>query len=263
MSTSGFDLRALSTGFFLLFLCAVSSSPAAENAPKDKESSAQSSPPLTGPGSASGVYRYGVRFSDEPMVNEKLAQALTEAARVAGDAAKKVGRNLFEKWKEKQRSDRRQELVARFYFTLGHLIRPLDLAPDEYRSLVRRVEQYYIEDGQSGKYSLDPVYFSEMPEIVRMEYAEILLKRTAEGTVDTYYLSGARKTRWQLRGNQPHGLITTYDEEGNILYADRYEYGERILRRKYDREGRLVFEENYALVPPPAQDALAAAEPAE
>ena len=78
-----------------------------------------------------------------------------------------------------------------------------------------------------------------------MQYAEILLNRTRNGTVDTYYMNGRLKTRWNLQDGKPQGSITSYYENGEILYIDHYEEGKKMSRKKYDPDGKLEFEQSY------------------
>lgn len=178
-------------------------------------------------------------------VDAKLAEALIKAAEKAGTLAKTVGTSIGDYVKEKQVEKKQEELVQRFYDSLYSLVRPLSLSPEEFRELITRVENLYIEDGETGKLKLDAVYFRELPMIVKREYADMALERTRNGTVDTYYLSGALKTRWQIQNGQPQGAAITYYENGEMLYIDTYEKGQRIYRKKYDKEGRLEFEQAY------------------
>lgn len=201
--------------------------------------------PATAPFRESAERLFAAPAKYQETVDEKLAEALIKAAEKAGTFAKTVGTSIGDYMKEKQVEKKQEELVQRFYDSLYSLLRPLSLSSEEFRELVTRVENLYIEDGETGKLKLDAVHFRELPMIVKREYADMTLERTRNGTVDTYYLSGALKTRWQIQEGQPQGASITYYENGEMLYIDTYEKGQRIYRKKYDKEGRLEFEQGY------------------
>lgn len=80
---------------------------------------------------------------------------------------------------------------------------------------------------------------------VRKEYSQLELERTEEGMVDTYEKNGKLKTRWTLQDGSAHGPAITYYDDGEIKYIDLYEDGRRLSRKKYNRDGRLIFEQPY------------------
>lgn len=189
------------------------------------------------------TYLEEVPFSQT--ARETLNDALWKAAEKAGGMAKTVGETIGDYLREKQIEKYQQALVENFY---GHLLFQLDhyqLTPVEREKIVNRIEKIYIEDGKTGVYKLDVMQFREMPALVKKEYAEITLKETQNGTVDTFYSNGNLKTRWNLLRGEPHGVVTTYYENGELLYIDHYKEGRKISRKKYDSDGKLEFEQAY------------------
>jgi len=177
--------------------------------------------------------------------NQKLIDVLVATTEKAGTFAKNVGQSLGDYVKERQIEVKQQELIRRFYDELDYVVRPMRLAPPDYDELVRRVEQVYIEDGESGAFKLDTAGFRDLPVIVKAQHAEMALKRVTDGAVETYYPNGALKTRWNMSEGKLSGAATTYYEDGEILYIDSYREGLKIHRKKFDREGRLEFEQAY------------------
>ncbi|HTL47536.1 MAG TPA: hypothetical protein VL688_05680 [Verrucomicrobiae bacterium] len=182
---------------------------------------------------------------DDSTANEKLALSLIKTAEKAGSFAKTVTESIGDYVKEKQIERRQNELVQQFYFNVRSALKPLSLSPSEYEDLVSRVEDVYIRDGDNGA-KLDIVTFRDMPVIVRKEYSEMMLARTQNGQVETYYINGAVKTRWQIKDGKKQGPAITYYEDGEIQYIDIYDNGNRVNRKKYDHEGKLEFEQNYS-----------------
>ena len=166
-------------------------------------------------------------------------------AEKAGVFAQSFREGLNKQMQQAQLANQQREQVERFYTTLGDLIRPLKLSEIEQRELIRRIENIYIEDGRTGKYGLDPVYLRDMSNVVRKEYSQIMLEQTHNGVVDTYGLNGALKTRWEIKNARPHGSAVTYYENGEIQYIDIYDHGRKLQRKKYDREGKLEFLQDY------------------
>lgn len=215
----------------------------APNVPADKGAATGTPVPAAKTVPLSGYYP--PPESPDAMPNEQLADALWKATRQVGVAAKSIGQSFGDYVRDKQLQRRQRELVERFYFALNNAARGLDLNAVEYRELISRVEKIYIEDGETGQYGLDPLYFREMPQVIKKEFADIVFARTKNGVVDTYYLSGALKTRWQLREGSPEGIVSSYYEDGEILYIDTYKNGMKISRKKFNHEGRLEFEQAY------------------
>lgn len=177
--------------------------------------------------------------------NQKLIDVLVATTEKAGTFAKNVGQSLGDYVKERQIEVKQQELIRRFYEELDFVVRPMRLAQPDYDELIRRVEQVYIEDGESGAFKLDTASFRDLPVIVKAQHAEMTLKRVTDGDVETYYPNGALKTRWTLAAGKLNGAATTYYEDGEILYIDLYREGLKIHRKKFDREGKLEFEQAY------------------
>lgn len=193
--------------------------------------------------------------------NQKLIEVLWATTEKAGSFARNVSQTLGDYVKEKQIEVKQQELIRRFYEQLDGVVRPMRLAPPDYEELVRRVEQVYIEDGETGAFKLDTAGFRDLPVIVKAQHAEMLLKRVSDGTVETYYPDGALKTRWTLAGGKLNGPATTYYEDGEILYIDLYREGMKVHRRKFNPEGKLDFEQAYDYAAPAVSAAVPQAVP--
>lgn len=181
----------------------------------------------------------------QTMANQKLMDVLWTATEKAGFFARNVTQSLGDYVKERQIEAKQQELIRRFYEELDSAVRPMRLAQPDYEELVRRVEQVYIEDGETGAFRLDTTTFRDLPMIVKAQHAEMVVKKVSDGTVETFYPSGALKTRWTLAGGKLNGPATTYYEDGEILTIDNYRDGLKIHRRKFNAEGRLEFEQAY------------------
>jgi|GEM_PF-1630425 len=200
-------------------------------------------PELFRPPSPSALYR---GTSLESTVNQQLAAALVKTAGKAGAIAKTVGQSIGDYMKEKQVEKMQEELVQRFYYNLNFYLDPYRLQPAKRRSIVAKVEEIYIEDGQTDKVGLDTISFREMPGVIKKVYGDLLLEETRNGEVKTYYINGRLQTMWKLKDGMPHGPIVTYYEDSTeILHIDLYDMGKRISRKKYDPLGKLEFEQKY------------------
>ncbi len=178
--------------------------------------------------------------------NQKLIEVLWQStAGKAGSLAKNVGQTLGDYVKEKQGEMKQQELVHRFYDELDQILVPMRLRQSDYVELLHRVEQVYIEDAESGAFKLDTVTFRDLPVVARKEYAEMALTRVQNGPVETFFANGAIKARWNFKNGKPDGAVTTYYEDGEIHYIDIYRDGMKIHRKKFDKEGKLEFEQAY------------------
>ena len=185
-------------------------------------------------------------YSLRSQMEQQLAAALVKTAGKAGNLAKTVGQGISEYVRERQMERTQQELVQGFYMHLESALEAYLIEDSAtYHEITAEVERIYIEDGSTDEIGLDTLTFREMPDVVRHVYGDILLRRAQNGAVTTYYMNGTPKTDWTLRGGQPHGSVTTYYPDGEILYIDIYEEGRRMSRRKYDQEGRLEFEQDY------------------
>ena len=176
---------------------------------------------------------------------ESPIESILEVQQVARTIGKSVGRTVGSYVREKKEQFKRQALLAKFDQSLTDLTAPLQLNSQEYRQFVSGIETLYIEDAVSGKNELDQVHFHELPRLVKIVYAEICLARTQTGTVDLYNLDGSLKARWNLKEGRPDGPVVTYYKDGEIRYIDIYEQGKRLNRKKYDAEGRLLFNQDY------------------
>jgi antitoxin component YwqK of YwqJK toxin-antitoxin module len=171
------------------------------------------------------------------------------AKKNASTAAKSLGNSLSLYIKEKQIQKKQQELVYRFHIAFNDLTQGFNLNEAEREHLLAEVEKVYIKDAAEAN-KLDQTQFRDLPDIVQAKYSEMELERTVNGTVDTYYLSGALKTHWILKDGKPHGAIVTHYENGEMKFIDIYENGKKINRKKYNEEGKLEFEQNYDYVAP-------------
>lgn len=163
----------------------------------------------------------------------------------AGSAAKSLGRSLNLYLKEKQIQAKQRELIMRFNAAFSDLTQSLKLNDVEREHLLAEVEEVYIKDAEEDKNKLDQITFRDLPDVVQAVYSQMELERTENGTVDTYYLNGALKTKWVLKNGKPEGAIVTYYENGEMRFIDLYKDGRRINRKKYNEEGKLEFEQDY------------------
>ena len=188
-----------------------------------------------------------------PSSEGNLAGALWDVTQTAGTVAKSVtnsvtnsvANSIGDYMKQKQSQIQQEELVRKFYVNLDYVLNNLRLAPPDRGELTERIKQVYIDDAESGRRQLDSLHFQQLPYVARKEYAEMLLMRTRDGEMDTYYLNGARQTHWVIKNGQPDGAIVTYYEDGEILYIDIFKEGRKIRRSKYDPEGKLAFQQDY------------------
>lgn len=195
------------------------------------------------PGPAAALYKVN---SIENTVNQQLASALVKTAGKAGELAKTVGQSIGDYMKEKQIEKMQEELVQRFYYNLNFYLDPYRLQPAKRRAVAMKVEEIYIEDGQSDTFGLDTISFREMPGVIKKVYGDLLLEETQDGEVKTYYINGRLQTIWRLADGEPHGpAVTYYEDSTEILMIDVYDRGKRISRKKYDELGRLEFEQTY------------------
>ncbi|MFA6599800.1 MAG: hypothetical protein WC352_01955 [Candidatus Omnitrophota bacterium] len=220
--------------------------------PPEEKAATEKSIPAAGT-AGSGAPRDPAQWADfyQDNPNAKLAVALWDAVTNTGVLARNVGDSIAGYVKDRQLQTEQRELLDRFYAQCQDQIRPLNLSLGDSRELMQRIERAYIEDSEKGTYRLDIRTFRDLPNLVKKEYAEMLLPVTRDGMTATFYPSGAVKTRWRYKGGRPEGPIVTYYETGDILYIDYYRDGEKISRRKYDPEGKLEFEQAYAYDPVP------------
>lgn len=177
--------------------------------------------------------------------NQKLIEVLWQATEKAGSLAKNVSQTVGGYVKERQMELKQQELVHRFYEQLDQILMPMRLSQADYSELVHKVEQVYIEDAESGAFKLDTVTFRDLPVLARTEYAEMALTRVQNGPVETFFPNGTVKARWNFKNGRADGVVTTYYEDGEIRFMDHYRDGMKIHRKKFDKEGRLEFEQAY------------------
>ncbi len=182
--------------------------------------------------------------SEEPDLIETLESihAMTKSAQVA---AKTIGKTLGQYVRQKYNEQQQRDILARFNSAMSGQLASLQLAPAERRELTTKVEEAYIRDSESGTNQLDQNYFHDLPAVVKKEYSDLRLSKTKDGTVSTYDYDGNVKTKWTMREGIPHGPAITYYTSGEIKFIDLYEKGERVSRKKYDEEGKLIFEQDY------------------
>lgn len=190
----------------------------------------------------------GGKFGDsyQEILGETPIETIRKAGMQATGAAKSVGDALGQYIREKQRQSKQRELVYQFDQEMSYYLSRLDLTFDERRQLRSQVENCYVQDAASGAYKLDQYHFRDLPGLVKREYAEIVKNRTKTGTAETYYPSGKVKTQWTMKNGKAEGPVTTYYEDGEILYIDIYKDGQRLSRKKYSVEGKLEFEQQYS-----------------
>ncbi len=177
--------------------------------------------------------------------SETFAKALWNAVIKSNPFAKNVGESVSGYVKDRQMQLEQQQLLEQFYLSCRRLLGPLRLSSADYRELIAKLEQHYIDDGQKGQPQLDLKTFRDLSNLVKLEHADLLRRRAKDGEFPEYYPSGVMKTRWRFKEGKPEGAVVTYYESGDILYIDHYREGEKISRRKYDREGKMEFEQVY------------------
>lgn len=161
-----------------------------------------------------------------------------------------MGRSLGQYLRGQYQHLKNVEILEQFDNTLNDQLAVLSLNPEERNLIIQNIEQAYIQDAEGGQSQLDQQNFRDLPNLVRKEYSGILFQRTRDGVVDTYDQQGRLKTRWTLKKGQPDGAVTTFYKNGEIRYIDFYKNGKKINRKKYDKEGRLAFSENYTYEAP-------------
>ena len=189
----------------------------------------------------------------EGFTGNRPLDAVREVQKQAAQTAKSLGRALSEQIKNKQIQEKQKQLLQRFDLAFVDLTRGLKLNGDEREHLLLQVEKAYIDDFDSGRNALDQTEFRDLPDLVQKGYGEIEFARTVNGKVDTYYLTGEVKTRWNFKNGQLDGAVITYYRSGEMKFIDIYKDGQRVNRKKYDPEGKMVFDQSYTYdVPPPA-----------
>lgn len=201
-----------------------------------------------------------IQDSTEPDLAETLESihAVTKSAQVA---AKTIGRTLGQYVRQKYNEQQQREILARFNAALGMELASLPLTPAERTELTAKIEEAYIRDSETGANQLDQNYFHDLARVVKKEYSELRLAKTADGTVQTYDYDGNLKTKWTLQGGIPQGPVITYYSSGEIKFIDLYENGDRVSRKKYDEEGKLIFEQDYSYEKKAAPAAMKIEEP--
>jgi antitoxin component YwqK of YwqJK toxin-antitoxin module len=190
----------------------------------------------------------------------EIESPIATVRKTAEVAAKTIGKSLGNYIRGKVQHQKNIEMLQRFDGALTESMMGLRLSPQERSKLIQSIERAYIEDAESGKYELDQLHFYDLPNLVKKEYSEIEIARTEEGTVDSFNDRGELKTRWTIREGKPHGPAVTYYSDGEIKFIDIYEDGRRISRKKYNRDGQLMFEQQYNYEAPVPAAAPAAAE---
>jgi len=198
----------------------------------------------------------------QPYFSQELADLLWEAAKKASSFSKSAGGAVRSYLEEKQKEQRERQIADYFYQQVYQAMHGLRLDYREMRELVWRVEQIYLDEARTGTSRLDFVGLRDMPHVVRKVYGDLVQARTREGEIDTYYLNGAVKTRWNFKNGKPDGRVVTFYENGEILFIDEYRDGVKWRRRKYNGEGKMEFEENYESIPQTAEPIQPEAPPA-
>ncbi len=176
----------------------------------------------------------------------EIENPIETVRRTAEQAAKTVGTTLGQYVRGKYQQMKNTEMLDRFNNSLSETLIGLPLTPEQRQQLVHKVETAYVDDVDSGKYQLDQTNFHDLPLVVRKEYSDLLMEITQSGTVDSYDFSGRLKTKWTFDNKQLNGPAVTYYDDGEIHFIDFYENGKRMSRKKYDREGKLEFEQHYS-----------------
>lgn len=177
---------------------------------------------------------------------EEITGQIITVRKTAETAARTVGKSLGNYIRGKVQQQKNIELLQRFNLALTENMAGLRLTPLERQQLVRRIEHAYVDDAETGNYKLDQLHFLDLPNVVKREYSQIEMARTQEGTVDTYTDKGLLKTRWTLQDGKQHGPAITYYDDGEIKFIDLYENGRRMSRKKYNRDGQMMFEQQYS-----------------
>lgn len=177
---------------------------------------------------------------------EEIGNPIITMRKTAEVAARTVGKSLGQYIRGKVQHQKNMELLQRFDDALYENLLGLKLTAPERQKLVRSIEHAYIEDAESGKNQLDQFHFYDLPQLIKKEYSMIELERAEQGTVDTFNERGKLKTRWTMADGKLEGPAITYYEDGEIKYIDIYQEGRRVSRKKYNRDGQMVFEQQYS-----------------
>lgn len=188
------------------------------------------------------------------LFQESLSEIVREAGienpilsvkKTADAAARSVGRSLGQYIRGQYQQRKNEDILQRFDYSLSQNMAGLHLTPEERRRMIQKIQDDYIQDAESGKLELDQQNFRDLPKIVKKQYAEIELARTESGNVPTYDNKGGLKTLWAVKRGLLEGPAVTYYPDGEIKYIDLYKSGRKVNRKKFDEEGKLVFEQNY------------------
>lgn len=110
--------------------------------------------------------------------------------------------------------------------------------------------KYYLE---SGKLESEVTYKNGKREGLTKKYYEngnLKVVQTykndkLEGPAKVYRESGGLILEATLRDGKEDGKSKTYREDGSIEYIDAYKNGEKINRKAFDIEGKLLFDQDY------------------
>jgi len=67
----------------------------------------------------------------------------------------------------------------------------------------------------------------------------------ADGKGISWYENGIKHEESEFSNDKKHGVSKLYDEHGRLRYKDTYKVGEKINRKAYSEEGRLLFDQDY------------------
>lgn len=93
-----------------------------------------------------------------------------------------------------------------------------------------RIDKVETSQGFTEKY----FWFDKL--IAERNYTEGALN----GLTRTYYPDGQLKGEWNFENGKMQGISHHYAKDGSLRYEDQYQDGKRLIRKSYDKDGKLI-----------------------
>lgn len=122
---------------------------------------------------------------------------------------------------------------------------------EEYKSgkIIRTTDYKYHSNGNIAykRYTVLNNYVTKKDYYAngKLEADCYLNYKTKQGKVLLYYPTGIISSEHNMFDNKENGICTTYWENGEIAYQDKYTNGKKIQRKAYNRYGKLLWTQNY------------------
>jgi len=111
-------------------------------------------------------------------LEEDLGRVFAKALVTTGSMTKSVGSALGRYVKNIHLESEKRALADQFYTSFDRWALSYQLGISDYEELRHRVEAVYIEEDLTRKNGLDLIYFREIPNVVKKEYADMLKRST-------------------------------------------------------------------------------------